>query len=279
MSSRRAQLAERTERQARIDASCVETPWKERVDIPLLAMCSPLFEESSPVILLPELRMKPMLREIVARMPHGGKIMIVDEQNTRFEALKSCVSESNANLYFSAQEVSALNYANDIFHGVVSEIGLATLFRLEQVVPSYRRVLRPDGLFVCCVPKLGSFSAFFDIFEECLSRLYPNLARKICDELSTCMLPNNVIDALSESGFDVVEKSTFSVELSFGSVEQLLFSTIVESHFLGLCMGLRRMEIDARELLTLVVRSFHHYFQGESPKVVIECLAVACRKI
>lgn len=155
MSSRRAQLAERTERQARIDASCVETPWKERVDIPLLAMCSLLFEESSPVILLPELRMKPMLREIVARMPHGGKIMIVDEQNTRFEALKSCVSESNANLYFSAQEVSALNYANDIFHGVVSEIGLATLFRLEQVVPSYRRVFASRWLIRLLRPQIG----------------------------------------------------------------------------------------------------------------------------
>lgn len=279
MSSRQAQLAERAARQVRIDSSCVEPFWRDRIVLPLLAMCMPLFEESAPVALLPELRMKPLLREFAARMPSSGKIMIVDEQNTRFEALKSCVESASANLYFSAQEVSALNYASDIFHGVVTEIGLATLLRFEQVVPSYRRVLRSGGLFVCSVAGAGSFSAFFDIFEECLSRLYPRLAAEICDELSSCMLPNNVVNCLTDSGFEVVDKTNFSVELSFGNVEQLLFSTLVESHFLGLCMGLRRMEIDARELLTLVVRAFHHYFQGESPKIFIECMGISSRKI
>ncbi len=278
MSSRQEKLEERAARQARIDAACVDPAWKKQIDEPLIAMCEPVFSEKSPVVLLPELRAKSLLQGIAASMPESGKIMIVDDQNTRFELLKSSAKTAKAHLYFSAQEVSALNYASDIFHLAATEIGLATLFRFEYIVPSYRRVLRNNGKFVCSVPVAGTFPEFMDIFEESLHCLHPDIFEEIRSELASCMDPDYAPKALEESGFEVVRKVDLSVGLSFDDVEKLLFSTVAESHFLGLCMGMRRLEIDARELLTHVVRSFHHYFQGVSPSVTMRCAGLECIK-
>lgn len=277
MLSRQEQLAERTARQARSDEVCVEPVWMQNVDRVLLDLGFDGFSVSSSVILLPELRFKTLLKGVLDRIS-SGKVMIVDALNTRFEQLKSSVSNEKASLYFSAQEVSSLNYASDVFHLALTEIGLSTLLRLEQVLPSYRRVLKSDGRLILATPVEGSFEAFFDIFGESLYCLYPDFHEVVMEEIDESMRTKNFEEVVIDSGFDVLEARDMAFKLEFPNAEQMLFSTLVESHYLGVCMGLRRPEIDSRALLTHVVRSFHHYFQGESITVDMHYRCMSCGK-
>lgn len=260
MLSRQEQLAERTARQARSDEVCVEPVWMQNVDRVLLDLGFDGFSVSSSVILLPELRFKTLLKGVLDRIS-SGKVMIVDALNTRFEQLKSSVSNEKASLYFSAQEVSSLNYASDVFHLALTEIGLSTLLRLEQVLPSYRRVLKSDGRLILATPVEGSFEAFFDIFGESLYCLYPDFHEVVMEEIDESMRTKNFEEVVIDSGFDVLEARDMAFKLEFPNAEQMLFSTLVESHYLGVCMGLRRPEIDSRALLTHVVH-FTTIFRG-----------------
>ena len=97
-------------------------------------------------------------------------------------------------------------------------------------------------------------------------------------ELVESLEVSSIERRIGESGFEVEGRDTAIFELTFPNVEPLLFSTLVESHYLGVCLGLRRPDVDTRALLTLVVRSFHHYFQGESLRVPMKIALISASK-
>jgi len=278
MTERQSQMAERVARQARIDHQCVEPTWRTRVDIGLVEMCFAVPVPASPVVLLPELRIRSLLQTLLECFPRAGKMMIVDAMSHRFEALRSEFPSTQPSLYFSAQDPAALTYSTDIFDYVVSEIGLATLSRSGVIFPEYRRVLKPGGAFIFSVPLAGSFPAYFDILEECLMRLCPAESAAIMASLQAQMQRENLLATLRNHGFIVDGQDETNFSLSFQNVEQLLFSTLVESHFLGFCLGLTAARIDARSVLTLLVRAFHHYFQGEMLTVPMRIGQFSARK-
>ena len=269
MSDRQSQAAARVARQTRIDETCVAPVWTKTVDIPMLELCMANTTAPSPVFLLPELRFPSLLVKLCQCFPNIGKIMIVDDSNLRFETLRNAVAKYNPNLYFSTQEISALNYADDIFHVIMTQIGLATHARLGVILPSYRRVQRKNGSLFISIPAPGAFDAFFDMFEESLFAIAPELCAEIMEEIRQMMQVDNVVHHLNDAGFTIKSQENIRFELSFDSAEQLLFSTLVESHYLWFCMALNRPQIDARALLTRIVRSFHHYFQDSAVKIPI----------
>lgn len=278
MADRQAQMAERIARQTRIDESCVDPIWGNHVDITLLELCLAQNISQTPVILMPELRFKSLLRRLVECLPRVGKIMIVDETNTRFDGLKKSVQKPGLNLYFSAQDVAALNYAENIFHFVITELGLSTLARSDVVLPAYRRVLKPEGRLLWCAPTLGSFNAYIDIFEECLFKLCPSKCSEVMEDIRTSMTLERMMESIEMSELVLDSHIQANFELNFPNVEQLLFSTLVESHYLGYCLHLCDPKIDQKSLLTLLVRAFHHYFQGSSICVPMQMAIFSARK-
>lgn len=267
MAEKQEHIAERAARQNLIDEKWIAPVWEKTVDIPMLELCCARNTVKSPVVLLPELRFKSFLSKLIECLPNAGKLMIVDNTNTRFESLRRCAQNSPLNLYFSTQEVSALNYADNIFHIVMTQVGLATACRAEVVFAAYRRVLKPGGRLICSMPHLGSFTAFFDILDECLFKLHPTHGKEIMDDLVQSLSPKACAQAITNSGLTIEACETSSFELSLPNVEQLLFASLVESHYLSYCLTLREPKLDSKELLTHIVRSFHHYFQGASLRV------------
>lgn len=261
--NRQAQMAQRIEKQLAIDEQYVEPLWSKSVDVVMLEMCLSNNPNPAPVALLPELRFKTLLKKLIECFPSLGKIMVVDDTNARFDMLKKIAENSKIHLYCSAQDICALNYADNIFHFALTEMGLPSLARLDVILSSYRRVLRPDAFLTMSAPITGAFCAFFDILEEALWRLYPNECHDIMDELRLCMDSDYIGESIAKAGFHTTGRETLSFDIAFPDVEHLLFSTLVESHFLGICLGLRRLDINPKALLTLVVRAFHHYFQNE----------------
>jgi hypothetical protein len=278
MTDRLAQMAERIARQTRIDEIFVDPVWSNHVDVPLIELCLAQNQPQVPVILMPELRFKSLLKCLVESLPRLGKVMIVDETNTRFDGLKKSVQKAGLNLYFSAQEVGALNYADNIFHFVLTELGLSTLCRSDVVLPAYRRVLKPEGRLLWSAPTTGSFDAFIDIFEECLFKLCPSECSEIMDTIRTSMTLERMAESIDMSGLILDSHISTNFELEFPNVEQLLFSTLVESHYLGYCLQLCDPKIDQKALLTLLVRAFHHYFQGSSICVPMHMAIFSARK-
>ena len=109
------QMSDRLMQQMKIDETYVEPIWTAHVDMPLLNLSIPRLP-AQPVILLPELRLKSFLLNIAANLTNGGKLMIVDESNTRFEVMRQFARECRVRNFFSTQKLSALNYEDNIFH-------------------------------------------------------------------------------------------------------------------------------------------------------------------
>ncbi len=276
---KQAQMAEREARQQIIDANWVGPIWSPLVDEPLLEMCMDLGVPKSPIILMPELRFKFFLMRLLEFFERPGKVMVVDATNARFEILRENAQSVGVNLYFSTQDVAQLNYSDNIFHLILTEIGLSTLVRLDDVLASYRRVLRPAGHLVFSAPIQGTFPQFFDIFDECLFKINPNASRAQKDLFADVMYPESIVEIIEQNGFELKEQRMAELVLNFQSAEQLLFSSLVESHYLGYCLNMYAPGVDYKLLLTNLVRAFHHYFQGESVSVPMRVGIFSAEKI
>ena len=272
----KTQSSERIARQNRIDEMCVDALWSAHVDTPLCNMIR-LEHIPAPRVLVPELRFKSLLRTLVQTLPETARLMIVDDSGTRFDGLRECVPSSPQSLFFSTQRIGSLNYADNSFHVILTEPCMASVCRSEVVLDACQRVLKPGGSLLWASPKLGTFSAFFDIFEECIATIAPQRVTDLRTIIDAALDDTSIPEILSQSGFDLVETRHSEFSLKFETTEQLLFSTIVETHYLGFCLCLGYPDIDGRKLLTQLVRSFHHYFQGlpfEVPIKMALCHAV-----
>ena len=261
---KQAQMAEREARQRSIDETIVDPVWAPKIEVPLIELSLTAEQHPSPNILMPELRFKSLLKCLLESFDHMVKLMVVDATNARFEALRTCAQDHHVNLYFSTQDIAQLNYAEEIFHLILTEIGLSTLFRLDAVLTSYARVLRTGGQFVFSVPVEGSFQQFIDMFDECLFRYSPKAAQAQKTLFENSMKPQSIANTLKTHGFHIENQDVIEFELTFQNAEQLLFSSLIEAHCLGYCLYMREPDVDSKMLLTNIVRSFHHYFQGES---------------
>ncbi|MBQ1925314.1 MAG: methyltransferase domain-containing protein [Proteobacteria bacterium] len=271
------QMSERLMQQMKIDETYVEPVWSANVDMPLLNISLSRIP-AQPVILLPELRLKSLLRTIAASLASGGKLMIVDESNTRFEVLRQFARECRVRNFFSTQKLSALNYEDNIFHLVLTEPGLGTISHAEIVFPAYYRVLKPGGRLVFSAPLLGSFPAFFDLLEESILTVYPMGAQEIMETVYMNMDLDNMYAVLQSCGFYVESSDIMNFEIRFNDVAQQLFSTLVETQFLGYFQSFVRPDIDMRALLTRLVRSFHSYFEGTAIQMPMKiALISACK--
>lgn len=271
------QMSERLMQQMKIDETYVEPVWSANVDMPLLNISLSRIP-AQPVILLPELRLKSLLRTIAASLASGGKLMIVDESNTRFEVLRQFARECRVRNFFSTQKLSALNYEDNIFHLALTEPGLGTISHAEIVFPAYYRVLKPGGRLVFSAPLLGSFPAFFDLLEESILTVYPMGAQEIMETVYMNMDLDNMYAVLQSCGFYVESSDIMNFEIRFNDVAQQLFSTLVETQFLGYFQSFVRPDIDMRALLTRLVRSFHSYFEGSAIQMPMKiALISACK--
>ncbi len=261
MKDKQTQQAERTARQQAINAKFVDPYWSKNVDIPLMEMSMMMPISQTPIVLLPEMRYVSLMRMVLEIFPKVGKMMIVDSANTRFEQFRNIFTETGPSLYYSAQNLNALNYTDDVFNNVISEISLPTLASFETILPEYSRVLRKDGRMVLGVPLVGTFPAFFDILNESLLKLSPRDAKPL--EIQKKMTVEHVKSVLERSKLHLDGCDVTTFELKFQTIEQLLFSTFVETCFLSYCITFPLEYADTRQLLMLTLRAFHHYFQGE----------------
>ncbi|MBQ9393948.1 MAG: hypothetical protein IJU23_00290, partial [Proteobacteria bacterium] len=96
--------------------------------------------------------------------------------------------------------------------------------------------------------------------------------------LYTSLMPDSCRTAIENAGLEIKGQEDVSFELAFPTVEQFLFSSYVESHYLGYCLNLMEPGLDTKQLLTRLVRSFHCYLQNEAPKVAVKCAIFTAQK-
>ena len=276
MNDKQTQTEERISRQTGIDAEYVEPAWERNVDRPLVDMALAGVDAPNPAVLLPELHFRTLLGATADALAGSGKVMVVDDSGVRFDAFRSHLGDRASGYFFSTQDAATLNYADDIFHAVATSLGIRSLTRAGELLASYRRVLRPGARIAFSAPLTGSFPAFFDMLDESLVALCPSNRAAIMDDVAEAMRPDTVRRRIADAGLELEIRSTASLRLEFPAADVLLFSTLMESHFLGYCLQLRGL--DANALLRHVVRSFRRYFQGESIAVPLEIGLFAARK-
>lgn len=263
MNERQQHASERVSKQKVIDAKFVDTIWIKTVEVPLVEMCFAHALPQAPIILLPEMRFNSLIKTTHECFP-SARLMIVDETNYRFDDIRQSFGSTEVNLYFSTQDLSTLNYSDDVFHYIITEMGPKTVNWRESVFPEYRRVLRPGGHFIFSTPLAGTFPVFFDLLDECLLRVAPQQHSKITEHLARSMETSEIENGLVKSGLIREHFEEAHLQLRFPSAEELLFSILMESHYLGFCFALSSLEVDAKALISLLVRAFHHYFQGQA---------------
>ena len=98
------------------------------------------------------------------------------------------------------------------------------------------------------------------------------------NDLLQCITLDACKEAITNSGLVIDTTDIASFEISMPNVEQLLFATLIESHYLGYCLSLCEPDLDSKALLTMLVRAFHHYFQGESIQIPMNIGVFSTRK-
>jgi SAM-dependent methyltransferase len=202
-----------------------------------------------------------LTKEILARIPAGGRLIAVEDNRELMELARLRVADTDKRkVFFKKESPEALSFADTTFDGVLSP-GLPTLYDPGKVICQAARLLRPDGFLLLGAALQGSFQELLDVFREILEKedLIPTQAAldTFCRTLPDRAAANRL---LSDAGFIGTKVRQREETLRFENGLALLQSPLVRQNCLEGCLGLIRDRGWREGVLAGMVRSLDTYF-------------------
>ncbi len=255
--------------QAQAHRQVVEKLWTE----PIFEACKDLLPTpESATVLIAEARCGFVPLAMVPFLSPDTRVIALDAHSSMLDIARKRAEGRDVDdrIYFVAQRVGALSYADDVFRAGICLAGICTGRQAKEGIAELARVTG-DGKVVVAAPLGTSFPEFYDMLDEALrahdidAEVLPRV-RQLQQSLVTPGQLASVADAVGLEDI-VVEKLTW--ELDFEGGRDFLHSPLIRETFFPHWLGVIRSS-EREPILRYVADAIDTYWHARPFSTTVE---------
>jgi ubiquinone/menaquinone biosynthesis C-methylase UbiE len=170
--------------------------------------------------------------EILKKAKGSIRIIALDKSSAMLDiARKKAGDKSGKTIFFRTENASqSLSFADEVYDVTYSNLGFMELGNPEINIKELMRVTAPGGQVAITLPLADSWSEFFDIFKDILTKRDKNDIFKDIDSYQRKALPTpeKVVKLMEKAGLLNVKYESQQFELLFKSAREFFFAPVVE---------------------------------------------------
>jgi ubiquinone/menaquinone biosynthesis C-methylase UbiE len=215
--------------------------------------------------------------EILRKMDDQGRIIAIDASSSMLDQARAKAGPlSGKRIYFRSESaVPKLSFADDVYDLVVCNAGLQEFEDPEAAIRDFARVTKPGGRVIVTMPLAGTFTEFYDIFREVLTKNDRQDAIDRLDAYLTRYPPIEQAQAwLEDAGLHDVKSEFDQFTLLFKSGREFFFTPIIEYGPLSDWKTIAGKGKEMQDAFWNAKAAIDSYFKGSSfaVSVVAGCL-------
>ncbi|MBN2498050.1 MAG: methyltransferase domain-containing protein [Deltaproteobacteria bacterium] len=202
-----------------------------------------------------------LTEELVNRLQAGGRVIAIEDIRDLMEIGRRKVAVfDHKQVFFKKEPSDKISFADETFDGVLSA-GLATSYKLEDVLAEAVRLLKSDGFLLMGVALKGSFQELLDIFREVLEKEDLIKVQESLDRLGLRMPDRaGAVHMLGRLGLVETRVRTRESCVHFENALAFLQAPLIREHCLEACLALIQDRSWREGVLAGMVRSLDIYF-------------------
>ncbi len=211
--------------------------------------------------------------EILKRMDDQGRIIALDPIAPLLnEARKKAGKLSGKRIFFRSEPPSAkLAFADEVYHLVFSNLGLLHLDNPAEAIKEFARVTKGGGTVFFTLPLNGTYSEFFDIYREVLTKndAHEILAR-LEDHIAKMPDVEEVLGWMEHANLKDCEVDVQKFSLLFKSSREFFFAPVVEFGPLSAWKEVAGKGQKMQEIFWNIKEAIDAYFSNRAFEVTIK---------
>lgn len=256
--------------QAAAHRAVVEKLWTE----PVFEACKDLLPTpEQATVLVAESRCGFVPLQIVPFLSPDTRVIALDAHSSMLDVARKRAEGRDAEdrIYFVAQPVTSLSYADDVFQAGICLNGLCTGRQATEGVGELARVTAAGGKVVVAAPLATSFPEFWDMLDEALraQQLAADVMPRVEQLQRSLIRPGQLAAAARGAGLDDIGVDKLSWQLEFEGGRDFLHSPLVRETFFPHWLGVIRSS-EREPIMRYVSDAIDTYWHGKPFSTSIE---------
>ena len=170
--------------------------------------------------------------EILKKTDVAIRIIAIDKSSAMMDvARKKAGDKGGKKIFFRTENASeGLSFADEVYDVTYSNLAFMELGNPVENMRELARVTAPGGQVAITLPMRGSYTEFFDIFRDVLTKRDRYEIVKDIEEYESTALPTpeQVIELFNKAGIKNVTYEAERFELLFKSAREFFFAPVIE---------------------------------------------------
>jgi ubiquinone/menaquinone biosynthesis C-methylase UbiE len=211
--------------------------------------------------------------EILKRMDEHSRIIAIDPIGPLLDvARKKAGALAGRRIFFRSEPPTAkLAFTDDVYDLVVSNLGLMLLDDPPLAVKEFARVTKPEGRVIVTLPMAGTYSEFFDIYREVLTKNDKHaVLERLEHHIALTPDPEQAVAWFEASGLTQVEVEVEQFSLLFASSREFFFAPVVEFGPLSTWKEIAGKGQEMQEIFWHIKEAIDAYFGGRAFELTVK---------
>lgn len=247
----------------------VEKLWTE----PLFDACRDrLPTPEGATVLVAEARCGFVPLNLVPLLSEDTRVIALDARGSMLDLARKRAEGGAAEerIYFVAQRVGNLSYADDVFEAGICLDGIVTGRQAKEGISELARVTAEGGRVVVGAPMAASFPEFYDMLDEALrAHQLADVLPRLSQMQTSLLKPAQLAAAAEAAGLEDIGVEKLEWKLSFDGGRDFLHSPLVRETFFGHWLGVIRSS-EREPVLRYVSDAIDTYWHGKTFTTTVE---------
>jgi SAM-dependent methyltransferase len=252
----------------------VEKLWAE----PVFDACrDSLPTPADATVLVAEARCGYVPLELAKLSGDSTRIIALDSHSSMLDVARKRAEgkDGEDRIYFVAQRVGDLSYADEVFQAGICLDGICTNRQAREGVAELARVTADGGRVVVAAPLASSFPEFYDMLDEALrAHELTDVLPRVAQLDDSLLSLGDLAGAADAAKLGDVELEKIRWTLSFDSGHDFLHSPLVRTTFFPQWLGVIRSS-EREPVLRYITDAIDTYWHGQAFVTSIEAAVLA----
>jgi ubiquinone/menaquinone biosynthesis C-methylase UbiE len=205
--------------------------------------------------------------ELLKLMDEQGRIIALEPIAPLLDvARKKAGDLSGKRIFFRSEHaVAKLAFADEVYDLVVSNLGLLFLDDPRLAVREFSRVAKVGGKVIFTLPMKGTYTEFFDIYREVLTKHdKDDVLRQLEEYLAQVPDIDDVVSWLESAGLQEIDVEVDQFSLLFKSSREFFFAPVIEYGPLNAWKDIAGKGQEMQEIFWHIKEAIDAYFDNRA---------------